>query len=62
MRFHLPRLDPRRCHNAAEVCAALAIPLCAAPAILFLLNAAFDIGPNLGAPQGRYAHAAQWGR
>ena len=62
MWFHLLRFNPRRCREAAELCAALAIPLCVAIAILFLVSAAFDIGPKLGAPEGRYAHAAQWGR
>lgn len=62
MRFHRPHLDLERCRNAGELCTALAIPLCTALAILFLVSAAFDIGPKLDAPAGSYAQAAAWGR
>ena len=60
--LHLPHLDRERCRAAAELCVAAAIPLCAAIAIFILLSAAFDIGPKVGPPEGRYADATQWGR
>ena len=58
--FGLTRFDLARCRQTGELCAALAIPLCAAVAIFFLVSVAFNIGPKLGAPS--YAQAAVWGR